>query len=401
MEKIVFLKFQKGRQRSIIMTAIKKAGSQGKLINLLGIPSASIYDYKNENRFLPIKRVKKLIMFLGLNFNKIKKGTEEKFIEQWDNGEIKFIFANYLDMTAREIADKLNRSVHSIKHRREQLSLKKGPAYRWTEKKVIIRFNELKKKLGRAPTYQECTKEAGGMLSAIHRIWGKYSDFLGSLDLTTKIRKWTKKECIGEFEKLRKKICSIPTQQGFKKCSGLFRAIIRRWGSYNNFLKELGHKPNFELKWNQEECISKFKKFKIKKRHLPTIEELRNLYPALVAAIYKYFESYPDFLRKIGYEYSDYWQKWEKLVTKICQKLYSNVVVKPRLKNNKQPDIAILKDGAFEKIIDAKLNSFASSIKKDIKNYKSYCKRLEFWCLLGHKKLNLKNVKVVRLNQLK
>lgn len=385
----------------MIIRAIKKAGSERKLANLIRISTASIYDYKNEIRPLPIERTKKLAKFLNLDFNKIKKQAEEKFIEQWNNKEVEFLLANYLNMTAKEIADKLNKSVESIKHKRRQLGFKKGPAYRWNEKKVIIRFNGFKKKLRRIPTYQECSKKDGGMLSAIHRIWGKYSEFLTTLELTTKTKNWTKKKCIEEFEKLKKKIRDIPTQQDLKKCSGLFRAIIRRWDSYNSFLKDLGCKPNFELKWNKEKCISEFEKLKIKEGHLPTIEQLHNLYPALVAAIYKYFESYPDFIRKVGYEHSDHWQKWEKLITKICKKFYSNVIIKPTLKNNKQPDVAILRNGIFEKIIDAKLNSFASSIKRDIENYKPYCKKLEFWCLLGNKKLNIKNVKVISLNRIK
>ncbi|MGB2706469.1 MAG: helix-turn-helix transcriptional regulator [Candidatus Omnitrophota bacterium] len=401
MKKEVFLKFKKGKQKSIFIRAIKKAGSEKKLANLIRVSPASIYDYKNEIRPLPIKRAEKLARFLNLDFIEIKKEVEEKFIARWDNKEIKFLLKNYLNMTAKEIANKLNRSVDSIKHKRRQLALEKGPAYRWNKEKVITHFNVFKEKLGRIPTYQECSKEAGGMLSAIHRIWGKYSEFLKSLGLTAKIKKWTKKMCIEEFEKAKKEMGNIPTQRDLEMCSGLFRAIIRKWNSYNNFLKELGYQPNFELKWDKEKCMSEFEKLKVKKEHLPTIEEMRNSYPALVAAIYAYFESYPDFLRKTGYKYNDYWQKWERLITKICKKLYSNVIIKPKLKNNKQPDIAILRDGTFEKIIDVKLNSFASSIKRDIENYKPYCKQLEFWCLLGNKKINIKNVRVVQFNQIK
>lgn len=60
-----------------------------------------------------------------------------------------------------------------------------------------------------------------------------------------------------------------------------------------------------------------------------------------------------------------------------------------------------MKNNCFIKIIDAKLNSFANSIRKDIKNYKPYCKRLEFWCLIGGKKLKIKNIKIVTSKEIK
>ena len=112
-------------------------------------------------------------------------------------------------------------------------------------------------------------------------------------------------------------------------------------------------------------------------------------------------KNYPCFLRIAGYKYDDKWQKWENLVVKICKKIHSNVKIKPKLKNNKQPDIVITKNGSFDKIIDAKLNSFANSIRADIKKYKPYCKKLEFWCLIGAKKLWTKDIKIINSNKIK
>ena len=42
-----------------------------------------------------------------------------------------------------------------------------------------------------------------------------------------------------------------------------------------------------------------------------------------------------------------------------------------------------------------------NSIRKDIKNYKPYCDKLEFWCLIGRKKFNQDNIKIVNSSEIK
>ncbi len=401
MKKKIFLKFKKGEQKLFLEKAIKKAGSKLELSKLSNIPNSSIYSYKNEIHPLTLERTKSLAKFLKLDFNKIKKQVKDIYDIGWDKNEINFLKENYLDMTAKEIASKLNKTVYSVKHMRRKLNLKKGAAYRWKKNKIINTFRGFVKKIGRTPTYQECVEEHPGMITAIHRNWGKYSEFLRYLGLQTKIRCWTKKDCIKEFEKLRNKKRSTPSIDNLKECKGLFKAIRKRWKSYNNFLRELGYTPNFELKWSREKCLEEFIKIMSNRKNLLTVEELLKLNPALVAAVYKYFKSYPNFVRLAGYKYDDRWQKWEKLVIKICKKIYPDVKVKPKLENNKQPDVVIMKNNFFEKIIDAKLNSFAHSIRKDIKNYGSYCNKLEFWCLIGRKKFSIDNVEIINSQKIK
>jgi hypothetical protein len=399
--KKISLKFKKGKQSLLLNEAIEKIGSEKKLANLIKIPKTSIYSYRNEIHPLPIERAKKLVKFLSIDFKETKRQIEQIEYKGWNDEEIDFLKENYLNMTAKEIAIKLNKSADSIKHMRIKLNLKKGPAYRWRRKKVIIVFKSFTEKLGRTPSYQECVKKYPGMMVSIHRNWGKYSSFLKSLGLNIKIRRWKKKDCIEEFEGLRRKIGVVPSQKELKRCPGLFRAIIRKWKTYNNFLKELGYTPNFELKWNAEKCLAKFSEIMSDRKNLLTIEELLKINPALCAAIYKYFRNYFSFARMAGYKYNDKWQRWENLVIKISKKLYSNVKIKPKLKNNRQPDIAVVKNNFFDKIIDAKLNSFTNSINKNIEKYGPYCKKLEFWCLLGRKKLETNNVKIINSQEIK
>lgn len=68
----------KGKQKEIINSAVKKAGSYRKLQNALEIPKASLYRYKKLEA-MPEKRFQKLIKFIEL-----KETLEiEKFEDNW------------------------------------------------------------------------------------------------------------------------------------------------------------------------------------------------------------------------------------------------------------------------------------------------------------------------------
>lgn len=367
----------------------------------------------------------------------------------WTESELVFLKNNYPIMSASKIALELNRSLDSVKHRCRKLNLRKERICKWTKKNIINTFSELKKQLGRTPRYEDVRKDYSGMLDAIHRIWGKYNDFLKSLNLSLNQKRWGKKECIAEFEQIKSNLGKVPTIEDLQCCFGLFKAIIKRWKTYNNFLKELGYEPNFELKWSKERCIKEFSQLLPKSMIVPTAGELREKRPDLLAAIflhcksyrafligqnlspyqeswskakcisifrdmmssrlkppsidelakinskllgaiYRHFNSYNLFLQQNGYEvnygfYDEKWEKWENFVIKVCKELYPELEVKPRLGNNKCPDI-VVQDKGKVKIIDAKLNVFCKSIGKNIINYKPFCDSLEFWCFYGKRK---------------
>lgn len=315
----------------------------------------------------------------------------------WTKEETNFIKKNYKELTAREISVKINRSIHSIKHKRRKLNLFKGPAYRWNEEKVIKKFLEIKKELRKTPTYNNC-KKYGGLLDAIHRIYGKYSNFLKLIDEKPNQKSWNKEKCLKEFSKIHDKVKKVPTMEDIKKCKGLRKAILNRWRTYNRFLKELNLKPNFELKWDKNKIKEEYDLIMGARKHIPTIEELKLENPALLAAIYNYFKSYNDLIHELNYmpNYDYTWLEWQKLVSKICKNLYKVVLIQPTLKNSKRPDVAINpKKEKFYLIVDAKLNHYSYSIKKDTINYKPFCEKLQFWCLSGSRKVKEKNVEIL------
>ncbi|MFH1682305.1 MAG: hypothetical protein ABIA37_00765 [Candidatus Woesearchaeota archaeon] len=383
--------------------------------------------------------------------------------KKWNRKEVNFLLEKYPLLTAKEIAVELDRTKESIKNQCRKINLKKGCVYRWKEDKIIKTFFEIKSELGRTPRYNDLKKDYSGMLDAIVREWKTYNRFLTYLNVPVNGKRWTKRECIVEFNKLKKD--KSPTQEDLKICPGLWKAILRKWKTYNNFLKSQGLKPNFEVKWNKKtcqheflkivgkinkipnsndlrksnygllggiilnygkyntflkdlglplnqqswtkkECIKKFKKI-IKNNNPPTLEELSYKNSRLISAIYRYFEGYNQFLKELGYQphygYNDErWEIWEKFVIDTCKKIYRNVLIKPVLKDRSVPDVVILKNNSkIDKIIDAKLNAFCRSIQTDAERYKQHCNKLEFWCMFKYRKLESKNTKILNRHHIR
>lgn len=63
----MFIKMRRGELRKLVVAAIKKAGSERKLIKATGIPSITIYYYKNEIYNISEERFNLIVHFLGLS----------------------------------------------------------------------------------------------------------------------------------------------------------------------------------------------------------------------------------------------------------------------------------------------------------------------------------------------
>lgn len=62
----MFVKLAVGEQKKLLLSAIKKAGSERKLASLTGISNATISDYKLEKYNLPLERFNTIVKFLDL-----------------------------------------------------------------------------------------------------------------------------------------------------------------------------------------------------------------------------------------------------------------------------------------------------------------------------------------------
>ena len=434
------LDLNKEEQRLFMTKVVKKFSTLNELGKISLIKPKILSSYKNLEYRISFKNYKKLSKVSG-----VKLYNTPFLKEGWNKRELNFLKINYMSLTARQIAIKLNKTIDSVKHTRRKLKLYKGPKYKWRKENVIKAFNGLKKKLGYTPSYEECRTYIPGALTAIHKMWEKYSSFLNELGLNIRIRYWTNKSCTEEFMKIANRLAKTPTQDDFRVCPGLFKAIIHRWKTYNKFLNEVGYKPNLEHKWNKDSCIKFFRKFMKNRKKIPTIEELYEVNPAFIAAVYKHCDTYNKFLKYNGYKLNfefkwnkekcetffkelmihkkltptiselrrinasfiyavyryygsyydflnglgylriprDLWLKWEEFIIKVCDKIYGNIKIRPRLPNNKIPDVAIGNNLKYNMLIDAKMNASSYQIIHDSYNYSPYCRELEFWCCYG------------------
>ena len=74
------------------------------------------------------------------------------------------------------------------------------------------------------------------------------------------------------------------------------------------------------------------------------------------------------------------WREWENLIFDFLSNNKIDYEKKKYIKKVGYPDIYIPSN---EKIIEIKTNCSDNSVKKDIKKYLPYCKKLEIWYLFG------------------
>lgn len=225
----------------------------------------------------------------------------------WSKSEIDFLRKNYKKLTAREISKKLNKSIEAVKNMRRKLNLRKGPRYRWPRKRVINEFRAIRKGLKRTPTYLFLESNYPGLLTAIHRDYGNYNNFLSALRIRPNLvqNRWNKDRCIEEFQKIVKEF-NFDGTPPIKKLNaitpGILRAIYKHWGSYKDMLKQLDLHPNFELKWSKNKCVQEFQKILKQDGAVPTIDMLRAVRYDLFGAICRYYGCYGTFLNELNLE---------------------------------------------------------------------------------------------------
>jgi len=83
----MFIKMNKGELRKLIVAAIRKAGSERKLIKATGIPSITLYYYKNETYNISEERFRAIVLFLGIPEAEANAKIRHKLPSNW--GRIK------------------------------------------------------------------------------------------------------------------------------------------------------------------------------------------------------------------------------------------------------------------------------------------------------------------------
>ena len=113
-----------------------------------------------------------------------------------------------------------------------------------SEEKFITQLHALKKKLGRTPTSREFSKsKETASIKAVTNQFGSWGKFLRAANLEP--NRYSKKELVLQVKKLAKELRRTPTSGEFNNCPNTVSrsAIIKRFGSWNEFIRLAGLKP--------------------------------------------------------------------------------------------------------------------------------------------------------------
>ncbi|MAG08317.1 hypothetical protein CMO89_02500 [Candidatus Woesearchaeota archaeon] len=263
----------------------------------------------------------------------------------------------------------------------------------WDKKEIINELIEIKNNLGFVPTRQKLRDlKRNDLEKAATRHFGSWNKALNAADLKpNKKTDWTKEETIYELKKFSKEIGHTPSIRELKENNkyNLLNSGLKFFSTYNNFLKAAGLEFILEMnKWSQSKIIDELKEIQNYLGRTPRRTELAAMKKYdLINAAETYFSSWsealisaelvpnPDIL-----EDDKTWREWEDLIFDFLSNNKINYEKKKYIKKVGYPDIYIPSN---EKIIEIKINCSENSVKKDIKKYLPYCKRLEIWYLFG------------------
>jgi len=172
----------------------------------------------------------------------------------------------------------------------------------------VKEYYRIKNKLGKVPTFEELKKESnlsiGHKRNSVFYDYGNgYISFLKKIGEKPNIKYYTKDDIINLYYKKKKELGRIP----FCKELGISSCVInRKYGSYGNFLYELGEVDNKNtrklLKIRNKDIIKDFKSVVKKLGKVPTATEYNSFGKHRNTLINKRFGAYEDFLRQLGYD---------------------------------------------------------------------------------------------------
>lgn len=134
-------------------------------------------------------------------------------------------------------------------------------------------------------------------------------------------RTWGKEELANAFHEYYKEEKDIGSKKLSKKYPGIYKSILRNFGSYEDFIRMLGYehsKKGRARKWTDEKIKHEFTNYKDKGNPIQ-YSKLHEMNPNLAMAIHTYYNSYADFLEEMGIDPTTVYKnerKWSEEVVK-------------------------------------------------------------------------------------
>ena len=167
----------------------------------------------------------------------------------------------------------------------------------------IEEFKKVKKTLGHTPSTFEMRKHGNIAPNSYKRIWGSWSNFLKELGEPYQKRNIPEEELIKAYLKLRKQLKKQSLTQNDMNEFGEYSSSVyeRRYGSWNKFLEKIGDNPNIRTDISKDELISEYFHIKseLKKIKLSANDIKLNSKFSLSTYLKK-FGTWNEFLREIN-----------------------------------------------------------------------------------------------------
>jgi len=176
--------------------------------------------------------------------------------------------------------------------------------YRVTDQDLIDEYFGVKKELGRQPTsteFDELSKYSTTAIRMRFKTWNAFLKSIGEPVLFTRTTNIQNQDLIDEYFRVKKELGDQPTSIEFGKLSKYSVApISRRFKTWNEFLKSIGESVLFNTNIQNQDLIDEY--FRVKKElgHQPTSIEFGKLSKHSTASIIRRFKTWNEFLKSTG-----------------------------------------------------------------------------------------------------
>lgn len=170
-----------------------------------------------------------------------------------------------------------------------------------SKEKLVSDFKKVKKKLGQVPTGEEYSKYGKYSIRPFIDKFDSWNNFLEKIGEEKKLRQnISSKKLKNDFKKVRKKLGRIPKRDEYLKFGRYSSSpFMNKFGSWNNFLREMGIEPRQKRNTSKEDFLEDLKRvYKEEDKLTGRIYTKRGKY---YKEIYrKWFNSWDEVLKEVG-----------------------------------------------------------------------------------------------------
>ncbi|MCX5863554.1 MAG: restriction endonuclease [Deltaproteobacteria bacterium] len=174
--------------------------------------------------------------------------------------------------------------------------------YRISNDDLVLAYRALKEKLGKHVRVCDMDTQGKYSSSAYRKRWGSWNKFLSEVGDSPILRRdLTTDDLRAEYSRIRTSLGRVPTRSEFSSLSAHSPDRYERsWGSWNAFLESIGEAPIKRHLIPKEKLIGEFKRVRAMLGKSPTVKEMAQ-YGGIAPTTYRrLWGSWSQFLKEMG-----------------------------------------------------------------------------------------------------